>query len=67
LWWCCTHRPVTEAADPECLATSRYDITNVNDLAAMMFSHIIYDRNSEPSLILGSDGALLLQPIDNHP
>jgi hypothetical protein len=33
----------------------------------MMFSHIIYDRNSEPSLILGSDGALLLQPIDNHP
>jgi hypothetical protein len=70
--WCdfgdlATPRTVVACADPECLITGRYDITDVNDLAAMMFAHIIYDRDSEPSLILGSDGGLLLQPIDTHP
>jgi hypothetical protein len=60
-------RTVVACADSECLATSRYDITNVDDITAMMFASIIYDRGSEPSLILGGDGALLLQPIDTHP
>jgi len=58
-----TPRTVTVCDDPSCSNSTEYEVTDVNDLAAMMFTQIIAHPSKQPGLIIGSDGALLIQPI----
>lgn len=58
-----TPRTVTVCDDPSCSSSTEYEETDVNDLAAARFTQIIAHPSKQPSLIIGSDGALLIQPI----
>jgi hypothetical protein len=58
-----TPRTVTVCDDPSCATSTEYEVTDVNDQAAAMFTQIIAHPSTQPALIIGSDGALLIQPI----